>query len=113
MIMTQEQLKDVEYPLFSLNEAVTRGIERVRQPSWADELDHIKIDLFPDGTHGPWIHFYCPYNTICNGRDPVNMIWLSGGVMDFNARGFCEYTGPLPDSDEYKAKIAEYAKIPE
>ena len=98
-------------PLFSLNDAVKRGVDRVRQPNWSNPLDHLKIDLYPNGTHGPWIHLYAPFNKECNGRDPVDMLWLPPptGMVDADAKSFYAYTGPLPDSEEYKADVAKYA----
>jgi len=98
-------------PLFSLNEAAARGVERVRQPNWSNPFDHIKIDLFKDGSHGPWIHLYAPFNKECNGRDPVDVIWIPPpvGWIDPDVQSFYAYTGPLPDSDEYKAECAKYA----
>lgn len=101
-------------PMFSLNEAAERGIDRVRQPNWANPLDHVKIDLIPgkDGkpTHGLWVHLYSPFNIHCNGRDPVNFLWIGPptGVIDPDAKGFYAYVGPLPESDEYKADVAKY-----
>lgn len=99
-----------EVPLFSLNEAAERGVDRVRQPNWSNPLDHIKIDLFPDGRHGPWAHLYSPFNKECNGRDPVDLLWLGKphGMIDADAKSFYAYTGPLPDSDEYKAAVAGF-----
>jgi hypothetical protein len=93
-------------PMFSLDEAAQRGIERVYQPNWSNPLDHIKIDLMPDGSHGPWVHLYSPYNQKVNGRDPVNMLWGMG--MDTHSKCLYAYAGPLPDSDEYKADAASY-----
>lgn len=88
----------------NINEAAAQGIERLRRPIWSDPMDHIKIDII-DGRPGPWIKLYCPFNQECNGVDPVQC--LTGDmdrVTDFDA-----YTGPLPDSDEYKAAQAKYA----
>lgn len=99
-----------EVPLFSLNEAAARGVSRVRQPNWANPLDHIKIDLFPDGAHGPWVHVYSPFNKECNGRDPIDLLWGGPphGMIDPDAKSFYAYAGPLPDSEEYKAAAASF-----
>lgn len=96
-------------PLFSLKEAVSRGVNRVYSPIWASPFDHIKIDLYPDGSHGPWVHLYSPFNEVINGHDPVDLLWLGKpqGLIDENAKSFYAYTGPLPDSDEYKAEVAD------
>lgn len=100
-------------PLFSLNEAAIRGVERVYQPNWSNPLDHIKIDLFPDRTHGPWVHLYSPFNKHCNGRDPVSMLWIPPptGMINPDAKSFYAYTGPLPDSAEYQAEVASYERL--
>ena len=100
--------------LISIRQAARLGIERVRQPNWANPLDHIKIDLLRDhpdgkltGEFGPWLHLYAPFNEECNGRDPVDMLVIMEGI-DLDAEGLERYTGPLPDSDEYKADVAKY-----
>lgn len=97
--------------LISIHKAAANGILRIRMPNWANKLDHIKIDMIPplplgsDGpdTMGPWLHLYAPFNQECNGRDPVNIL-----VIEFNcdAALYEPYTGPLPDSDEYRAAVA-------
>lgn len=93
--------------LISINEAARRGIERLRLPRWADKMDHIKIDIV-DGRLGPWLHLWCPFNTECNGRDPVDQL-LSSDWCD--EPEWEVYRGPLPDSDEYKARADEFAKL--
>lgn len=101
--------KDV--PLFSLKEAAARGVERVRQPNWANPLDHIKIDILPGGQLGPWAHIYSPFNKECNGRDPVDMLTIKGMGVDPDSKSGYAYTGPLPDSDEYRAAVAAYEGV--
>lgn len=90
--------------LISINDAASRGIERLRKPVWADQLDHLKIDIF-GGKPGPWLHLYAPFNKECNGRDPVNMLGLE---MDYNSPEFLPYEGVNSDSVEYKAAQAKY-----
>lgn len=103
--------------MFSLNDAVKRGISRVRQPNWANPMDHLKIDVFPDGTHGPWIRLYSTQNKAINGRDPVSFLWVTGlpgyPNIDPDAKGLYAYTGPLPDSEEYKREEAEFTAFVE
>lgn len=100
--------------LISIRQAARLGIERLRQPNWSNPLDHIKIDLLKDyqdgkltGEFGPWIHLYAPFNKECNGRDPVDMLAMNPPI-DVDAEGMERYTGPLPDSNEYKADVAKY-----
>lgn len=85
--------------LMSLKEAKARGIKRVRQTIWANPLDHLQIG------EGIWLHQWCPFNKECNGRDPVDILQFQ---MDMDAQEWEAYTGPLPDSAEYKAAVAVY-----
>lgn len=67
-------------------------------------MDHLKIDII-DGKPGPWTHLYSPFNKECNGRDPVDMLFTQ---VDYDAVEVVPYTGPLPDSEEYKAAAAQF-----
>lgn len=98
--------------LISINEAAARGIERLRKPTWANPCDHLKIDVLRDGDAdkpGPWTHLYTPFNKECNGRDPVDILCVTQG-MDYTEHCWVPYTGPLPDSEEYKAAVAAFAR---
>jgi hypothetical protein len=94
----------VSAELLSINEAAAQGISRVRRPIWVNRKDHVKIDII-DGAPGPWTHLYCPFNLECNGRDPVDMLCIS---VDYDAKIFEPYTGPLPDSEEYKSEAQAF-----
>ena len=92
----------------SIADAAKLGIERVRLPQWANPLDHLKIDIIK-GKPGPWLHLFAPFNKECNGRDPVNFLWMTGPMKtDVNVAEFVVYEGPLPDSDEYQAAQAAF-----
>jgi hypothetical protein len=92
--------------LISIVKAAERSVERVRQPVWPDPMDHIKIDII-DGVPGPWLHLYAPSNKECNGRDPVTFLHFAVlPKCDLNQVCFVPYEGLLPDSDEYKARVA-------
>lgn len=97
--------------LISIRDAAAKGIERLRQPQWVNPMDHIKIDLVK-GILGPWVHLWCPFNTECNKRDPVDMLLWQVGLDDAE---WLPYTGPLEDSAEYKAEVAaiaaDYARL--
>jgi hypothetical protein len=94
--------------LISIAEAAAKGIDRVRLPIWANPLDHLKIDII-DGKPGPWLHLFAPFNKECNGRDPVDFLWVFGPMKtDPNSIEFLPYEGPLPDSDEYRAAQAQF-----
>lgn len=85
--------------LISIKEAEAAGIERLRKPIWANPLDHLHVPK------GIWAHLYCPFNKECNGRDPVKMLKFQ---LDQTTKEWEQYTGPLPDSAEYKAAVAAY-----
>lgn len=85
--------------LISIKEALAQGITRVRKPVWAEPLDQLHIGP------GIWMHLYCPFNKECNGRDPVDMLTLQA---DLDAKEWLPHTGPLPDSEEYKAMVAKF-----
>jgi hypothetical protein len=61
-------------------------------------MDHLKLDIIND-LPGPWIHLFAPFNKEYNGRDPVNIAYME---MDYDAKEYVPYSGPLPESDEYK-----------
>lgn len=92
--------------LISIVDAAAKGIKRVRQPIWADPMDHIKIDII-GGAPGPWLHLFGPFNKECNGRDPVDLLWPVW-PLDVKAAEFVPYTGPLPDSQEYQARALSF-----
>lgn len=54
------------------------------------------------------MYLYCPFNKECNGRDPVESLIMSWGRGAADEKCFVPYTGPLPDSDEYKAEVAKF-----
>lgn len=89
--------------LISINQAARLGHPRLRKPIWANPLDHLKIDLI-DGQMGPWLHLYAPFNLECNGRDPVDILALEHQAS-FDTLEFEVYSGPLPNSDEYRTAV--------
>jgi hypothetical protein len=93
--------------LISIVEAAAQGIERLREPQWANPMDHLKIDII-DGKPGPWTHLYSPMNESLNGRDPFDILVVS---MDYNAKRYELHTGPLPETEEYRAAVAEFNSV--
>ena len=61
--------------MISINQAASKGIDRLRKPNWSDTDDHLKIDII-DGKVGPWLHFYSTLNEHINGRNPVDILSL-------------------------------------
>lgn len=92
--------------LISINDAVHQRISYLRKPIWADPLAHLKLDIFDFGS-GPWIHLYDPCNALYNGRDPVNVLCIE---FDLGSKQYVPYTGPLADSDEYRASVEAHKR---
>lgn len=88
--------------LISMEEAALTGITRVRKSVWADPMDHLQIDVV-NGKLSPWVKLYCPINVGVNGADPMTM---SSTEDDRRSKIYEPYTGPLPDSPEYKKSAA-------
>jgi len=91
--------------LISIREAAARGIDRLRLPHWANALDHLKIDII-EKEPGPWTHLYSPMNVYMKSRDPVNILCIN---IDYDEKSYVSYTGPLPDSKEYKTEADRWA----
>ena len=91
--------------LISINQAAAQGIARLRMPVWAHPADHLRVDII-DGTPGPWIHLYSPFNESLNGRDPVDVLWAQ---MDCDDEVWIPHDGPLPGSPEYIAAKKAFA----
>lgn len=90
--------------LISIHQAAKNGTERLRKPIWAMPEDHLKIDII-DAKPGPWINLFSPFNKECNRRDPVSIVIF---FFDCDEEAYLPYEGPLPNSDEYKAKAAAF-----
>lgn len=102
-------------PLMSIRQAAAAGIERVRKPVWAHPCDHIKIDIF-DGALGPWAHLYAPFNKVCNGRDPVDILIAPAGInslhIDPDTVEFVAHEGPDSESKAYADAVARHTGTP-
>jgi hypothetical protein len=96
--------KEKNNALFSINDAAKWGVQRIRKPIWVIKLDHLKIDIINDKP-GPWTHLYSPANIAVNGKDPMGLLCT---LIDCDTREWEPYTGPLPDSEEYKELITTY-----
>lgn len=90
--------------LISINDAAAAGIQRLRHPKWVIPEDHLKIDII-NGKPGVWTHLYSPFNRECNGRDPISELFTR---MDYTSAEWEPYTGPIADSDEYRAAQARF-----
>src|SRR5262247_3830184 len=101
-------------PMISIRQAAKDGHTRLRMPHWSSALDHIEISIH-DGLPGPWAKLWCPFNEVCNGRDPV-LVMLGAALavthcIDPGRRSWVIYDGPLPDSVEYRQECQRYAEF--
>ena len=97
--------------LVSIRQAAKAGVLRLREPKWANKMDHIKIDVLQGGEPGPWIRLYSPTNKGLGNDDPMMVLGLMLGEPGrpvYDEEEFEPYEGPLPESDEYKAAVALY-----
>jgi len=74
----------------TLQDAAAAGIARVRLPSWVDPGDYVKLDLLPDGTHGPWGHLYAPIQPHIGLPTPYDFLLYRDTEAGYEA-----YDGPL------------------
>ncbi len=97
--------------MISLDDAMLRGITRLRYPTWRHLDDYIKIDIvtIPDqfGTGksiciGPWMRLYSVTNNEIHGKNPVEFLWalLDKGPTTTREKIYVEYTGKLSPDDE-------------
>jgi hypothetical protein len=105
-------------PLISIRDAAERGIQRLRQPVWKIEFDHIELTLV-DGTMGPWAKFWSPFNRVCNNRDPIHILIASPAlrfsqpIIDSGERVWVEYTGAPGNSEAYNKEAEGFEKYRE
>ena len=81
--------------MMSMNEAVAKGITRLRDPNWPDDA-YVRIDLFRDG-HGPWVHLYSPREQEAIGKPTPQDLLFS--MFDWDAVDCLPYEGTLHESD--------------
>jgi hypothetical protein len=93
--------------MISIDDAVEQGITRLRKPIWANRCDRVELLMF-DGKRGINVRLWAPFNKECNGRDPV-LLPVFG--EDAAEKTFVPYDGPLPDSAEYQAEVAQFEGV--
>lgn len=95
--------------LISIRQAAARGITRVRKQIWVNPEDHLEIAIV-DGAPGPWLKLWSPLNEgVGVGRDPVSILGVTGGV-NFDEQVYLPYTGPEPNSEEYRALAKKFTE---
>src|SRR5580658_7508076 len=70
----------------SLNDAVRLGIQRLRDPVWANPFDHLEIDIV-NGHYGPWFHLFSPMNKWISGKDPQTYLCIMHPDLDPDEKG--------------------------
>lgn len=83
----------------SINEAIKKGISRLRKPAWSNYCDHLQLTLLRGGLDQS-IKIYSPFNRTYHARDPV-IILADLYKNSFDCFEFEIYRGPLPGAFEY------------
>ena len=104
--------KDNDSKMISLREAAKLRLARIRRPKWSHKMDHIEIRYntpLTDSGIPLFGWFYGPFNKECNGRDKLEVCLLSSPIIPgIDDKEWVEYTGALPDSEEYISEQALY-----
>lgn len=84
----------------TLDEAVKRGIRRVRDPKWADPRDYMLIDLIQRPligyAHGPWLRLYSPIQPAIGQPTPQVILFT---CLNWKEEGWEPYNGELNGAD--------------
>lgn len=60
----------------TIDEAIKKGIFKLRLEIWAAPEDHIELYDAGDGRIGPWVKFYSPLNEPVGNDNPVTLpVW--------------------------------------
>lgn len=78
----------------NFSEATGRGLCRLRLARWANPEDYVRIDVFDDGTFGPWAHLFSPVQPVIGVPTPQTMLAFSCDSADYE-----EYVGPVNAAD--------------
>ena len=62
--------------LISINEAIDRGITKVRLPIWATLSDHLEFHITESGHVGPWVKLWSIHNEICEQENPHILLYM-------------------------------------
>lgn len=87
-----------------IKEALAAGLTRVRRARWAHPMDHVHLMV-----GGLCTTLYSPQNESINGRDAISLGPWTGDYDDDSIDDLEAYTGPLPDSGEYRAATREFS----
>ena len=56
--------------LISINQAVKKGITKLRMDHWANSQDHIELYIDRTGYLGPWVKLWSPINELIGQENP-------------------------------------------
>lgn len=79
----------------TIHEAAQQGIARLRKSIWSPKC-YLRLDLFPDGSHGPLVHLYDAY-TQGILQVPIPQDILATRIIDTD---FIAHTGELHHTDK-------------
>ena len=83
--------------MISITQAALAGIQRLREPQWANPEDYILIDII-NRKPGPWVHLYSPINgPVCQQDNPQDILLIGG--KSIHEEIYEPYTG-VPSEDE-------------
>lgn len=89
----------------TLQEAVDKGVARLRQPQWVNDTDYIKIDILKGNKLGPWFHLYSPINKQIGNSNPLSHLWINfDNATEYNM--WEEYKGPIDKAENIRITTA-------
>lgn len=68
--------------LISINEAMRRGLTKLRLDKWSNPQDHIELQKLDAGNYGPWVKLWSPTAAVCGYPNPQKLIITMLGDLD-------------------------------
>jgi hypothetical protein len=78
----------------SINEALFKGVSKIRKPNWSNPMDHLELTILPpksrmnpseDKVLGPWGRLWSPINKPVLGFEDPKMVLLITFDLDERA----------------------------
>lgn len=79
--------------LISINQAVIKGITKLRMDHWASAEDHIELYIDRIGKLGPWVKLWSPYNELSGQDNPQTFLITVFMKQDLDNNCWREYDG--------------------
>lgn len=76
--------------MLSINEAIAKGIARLRLDNWASPKDHLEFYITGSGAPGPWVNLWSDDNEAIGQKNPQQILITTIGDLD--ATVWREYT---------------------